>query len=200
MLENFGMKIRNVGKSAQKMTESFNINTQIEDKNKELKECYRQLGEMFYKQNKESVPDQYRGIFDKIEYLNQSVEQLHNQLQQVKGIRMCPQCGGMVEVNSNFCMKCGYSMPFKPLQAENVKKKICYRCGMTNNEDAVFCIGCGIDLNLQNYYENKVFRTEEYPDRMEESESNGYKNICKICGADIKEGNQFCIKCGTRVE
>ena len=62
MLENFGIKIKNVGKSAQKMTEIFNINTQIEDRNKELKECYRQLGEMFYKQNKAAVRHPQEGV------------------------------------------------------------------------------------------------------------------------------------------
>lgn len=185
MLEILGNRLKSAGKSAQRMTECFNISEQIEDKNKELKECYRQLGESFYKTHLEQIPEQYRGIFERIEAINLSIEQLQKQQQKLKEVRRCPHCGAEMEKGALFCMYCG-------------GKRECNVCGALNQYDAVFCTRCGNNLTVQNtnrdnenglpYYGGMPMNVETPPKK------------CRVCGTELKEGNAFCIVCGTKVE
>ena len=57
----------------------------------------------------------------------------------------CPNCANPVKNGTNFCTFCGTAVNNNQ-EAEPVAqndKKICPSCNTQNNQDAVFCVGCG---------------------------------------------------------
>lgn len=54
----------------------------------------------------------------------------------------CNNCGAEVE-NSTFCFNCGEKLD---LSSGNGTSNTCPKCGVVNNEDTNFCVGCGYKL------------------------------------------------------
>lgn len=69
---------------------------------------------------------------------------------------------------------------------ENIKRienmKSCPACGEAVDEEAAFCVGCGIRLS-------------SIQPQLKEAEEEKKKQ-CIGCGAEIPFGSVFCIKCG----
>ena len=146
MFENIGKKIVGFGNEVKRGTQSFSetvsLNARIDECKKELSNCFYQLGQNFYEKNKNTVPTEYQGIFDRITMLNQTIVQCQEQIKVIKGIRQCPNCGADVAGNVMFCSNCGFSMPPANPSAA-VGGNVCSRCGAPLEADAAFCTTCG---------------------------------------------------------
>ncbi len=114
------------------------------------------------------------------------------------GKRCCAICGEVLPEGVLFCMKCGNkvqtdSVPMEESTGEvteslsqvlstedtvqPVERRVCEKCGSTNEADDIYCSMCGEKLSVK-----------EEPRQ------------CGACGAKIPEGRKFCPKCGTAVE
>lgn len=70
-------------------------------------------------------------------------------------------CGAEVE-NSTFCFNCGEKID---LDNSNVNSNVCPKCGVKNNEDTNFCVGCGHKLKNGPTYS---YREKEWEARRDE--------------------------------
>lgn len=124
-------------------------------------------------------------------------------------IKKCPNCGSSQEMDSSFCIDCGYE--FK--QSTNKNKKICPICRKEQDFNNDFCILCGYDfinkkinspekkcpncdksLNVSNRYCLDCgydFETKKMPK---------YLKKCPKCGVLQKAENKFCRKCKENLE
>ena len=82
--------------------------------------------------------------------------------------------------------------------------KKCSNCGSLLEEDAAFCTSCGTPVPKENTVvepnveEEKV---EEIPeDKVCQTKEEVQKKICIKCGAEIEEGDAFCLNCGEPVK
>ncbi|MCC8110769.1 MAG: zinc ribbon domain-containing protein [Ruminococcus sp.] len=76
-------------------------------------------------------------------------------------------------------------------------KDVCPNCGATKAGDAKFCTTCGY-----RYEKSDAVSTEaETPVDTETTNAAAATEpkTCKSCGAEIPEGNKFCVKCGEKV-
>ena len=68
-----------------------------------LDELYRDLGKKYYKEHK----DDEGADFAEIDGLNKELEEMREELMIRKGANKCPQCGNYVEIDADYCSKCG---------------------------------------------------------------------------------------------
>lgn len=120
------------------------------------------------------------------------VDKLH--LHRVVKRKICPHCGRPNSLESHFCSYCFCSLSRSDtvemqlvhdtqtigdevvkqayLEDERGKKKICTNCGSLNNLDELFCVNCGLKLDVEEQ-----------------------KKYCPNCGAENAVLNTFCTKC-----
>ncbi len=105
-----GKKLSKLGQDTkngvQKMSDSVSISNRISAEKKSLERLYAAIGEAVYKESpdipKEGLEDEWAAV--KVAYAN--IASLGEQLDHVKGIIYCPNCGRPADKGDKFCAKC----------------------------------------------------------------------------------------------
>ena len=109
-----GKKLSKLGQDTkngvQKVSDSVSISNRISAEKKSLERLFAAIGETVYKVSpdvpKEGLEDEWAAV--KVAYAN--IASLGEQLDHVKGIIYCPNCGRPADKGDKFCAKCGFRL------------------------------------------------------------------------------------------
>ena len=109
-----GKKLSKIGQDTkngvQKVSDSVSISNRITAEKKSLERLYAYIGEAVYKESpdvpKEGLEDEWAAV--KVAYAN--IASFNDQLNHVKGIIYCPNCGRPAAKGDKFCAKCGFRL------------------------------------------------------------------------------------------
>ena len=182
MFEDFEAKITGLVNSfktgASNTIDSIGLKTKIDSAKKDIAKIYGDIGEKFYTDNKDNIPEGYEETFGLVKEKFELVNGYLEQVKKIAGIRTCPECGADVSKDYRYCTTCGAKMPEEKAPAK--VKYVCQECGTEAEEGAVFCTNCGA----------KITPVEEKQP----------ENVCKRCGAKLVAGAKFCTTCGLKIE
>lgn len=215
-----------VAQKTKGLTETAKITVEINAEELKIRQGYAEIGKLFTQQMQmEDIPEEYRELYQQILASENKIAKLEaeqNVTPNVENLINCPVCNLQISADSVFCNGCGAKIGdainqnfHKEAQTVMEKSKyVCTYCGEILNEGQLFCINCGrkVDLQPQNesriqlQSENKIEENSELTDMTElvpiETTSTSFKekrqNICSSCGAELKEDQIFCIKCGAK--
>ena len=170
--------VNSVKAGASNTWDSIGLKSKIESAKKDIAKIYGDIGEKFYTENKDSIPEGYEESFELVKEKFDLVDGYLEQVKKIAGIRTCPECGADVSKDYRYCTTCGAKMPEE--KAAPKVKYICPECGAEAEEGAVFCTNCG----------TKITTVEEKKP----------ENVCKRCGAKLVTGAKFCTTCGLKIE
>ena len=102
----------------------------------------RELGQACYDRHQDDPDYPYAAQIQGIREAYAQIAQYQAQIRQIKGIRICPQCGAEVGPDSAFCGGCGAKME----PPEGHEGRVCPKCGSPAGEDSQFCAVCGTRL------------------------------------------------------
>ena len=113
-----GKKLSKLGQDTkngvQKVSDSVSISNRISQEKKSLERLFALIGEAVYKENPETpkagLEDEWAAV--KVAYAN--IASYTDQLNHVKGIIYCPNCGRPAASGDKFCAKCGYKLNIRP--------------------------------------------------------------------------------------
>ena len=109
-LANIGSEFAKATKDA---TENAGLHAQVVSEESKIKEQYRVIGELFYKEcegdseRMEMLSDAYREAFEKISISKWKIDNAKETIAKNKGAACCPECGANVDKAAAFCSKCG---------------------------------------------------------------------------------------------
>lgn len=192
ILDQLDRKITKIGKDAIKKTkdvsESVMVTSLIKEEENKLKEEYQKIGKYFYESLRKSSDATIESLCQIIDGSKSKLEELNEQLRQLKKLVACPKCGTNNPIDALFCVGCGVKLESVDPIA-NSKERICSNCGLSLNEDQMFCTNCGTK------YVEKVepIKKELVIDEKVQIEKT---NKCLNCGAELEENQKFCNKCG----
>ncbi len=113
--EELGKKLVRLGQDTksgvQKMGESYQINAKIGEEKKKLEQLYRAVGEAVYQENREKG---LKGLEEEFEAIGTALENIAaytHQLNKVKGVLYCTECGREAAKGERFCSGCGAKLP-----------------------------------------------------------------------------------------
>lgn len=113
--EEISKKMRKIGKDTveevQKMNEIRQLNSKVNDAKKQINNIYSEMGKKLYEQYKDAPFDGFETEIQTITEKNDLIEQLKEQIREVKGVVLCPCCNMEVAENERFCSNCGNKMP-----------------------------------------------------------------------------------------
>ncbi len=117
------------------------------------------------------------------------INNYRQQIQDIKGVVRCSQCGAEVQSGVAFCSSCGTPMPkVQPINTDDIVR--CESCGAMVKKGVHFCTSCGKPMT-------QMIAPEAISVPVAESE--GQNSVCPKCGAKIETGVAFCTECGTKL-
>lgn len=144
--DGLGAKLTQTGQKTKKMASTLvdtaKVSTQIGDLNKGIQELYTQLGDQYY-QLRGGEPEEALGeLCAQIKGKLEELEILKAELQRLKNVRVCAQCGHENTPDANFCAKCSAQLPELPKRPEP-QELCCASCDNKLSPGARFCTKCG---------------------------------------------------------
>lgn len=113
--EVFGKKVKQFGKDTveevQKMNEVRQLNNKVSDTKKQINTLFTEMGKKLYEQYKEAPFSGFETEIETINEKNDLIEELKEQIRNVKGVVLCPCCNMEVGEKERFCSNCGNKMP-----------------------------------------------------------------------------------------
>lgn len=173
----------------------------------ELRNRFRDIGEKYYQETRETPAPEYKELFDAIVELQASLAAKQRELEELDGTVACPNCGRHIARDSHFCPNCGAQAPV-PTPMPQPMQSVCPICGAALSPDAVFCAACGnkvtppapaapfdgispvpsVDLtkDAPGFPQNPVPPAAPSP------------AFCPSCGTELSPDAVFCPTCGTK--
>jgi len=96
-------------KKSSNLLELSKLTLETKNLGKNLKVVYIELGELFYKANKDNKDkaENYRDYFNNVEETSKKIEHLNKKILKLKDMRLCKLCNKEISKNSVFCPACG---------------------------------------------------------------------------------------------
>ena len=143
-LDNLSKKISNAGQTAMQKTKDITdiakINNAISEEEKKINNNYYQIGKAYVSLHAADSEPQLAGLVAAIKDSEQKISNYRQQIQDIKGIVRCENCGSEVSINVAFCSSCGVAMPkHNPANHDMIK----CNCGQLVPFGTKFCTYCG---------------------------------------------------------
>ncbi len=148
--DGLGKKIQQTGQGAidktKKGAETVKHNSAISNLEREISQEYTEIGRLYYQQHADEPQDadmapHFQTISDKMA----EIEEHRAQVDELKGMRKCTNCGAMISGTATFCNYCGArQVPEYTAQSESEPAAgFCPNCGAALEEGQMFCTECG---------------------------------------------------------
>lgn len=113
--ENLGTTIssksKDVAKKAKELAEVAGLNGQISSQEDRLNRVFMELGRSVYESCKSMPDNRWSELFRQADEASAEIEQLKEERNKIKGVRLCPQCSRETPNDALFCPGCGVKLP-----------------------------------------------------------------------------------------
>ncbi len=150
-------------KKSEDMVEIARLNKAITNEEDRIKLTYVEIGKEIYSryERNDNIHEELVELCGRIDEYHKNILGIREKIAQLKNVKICSSCGAELELNSEFCVKCGGKQEIfqtgnnEPIEAdmiqevqedEVIKPKFCSACGQEAMPDSKFCQGCGAKL------------------------------------------------------
>lgn len=192
--DDLGKKLSQAGQGAlqktKEMADIARLNSLISDEEKLLNNSYYQIGKLFSELHANDCEECFSAYISAVNESLKKISVLKAEMQALRAVSNCPNCGAEVTSSSLFCNVCGAQLPntVKNLQTESADSVKCSNCGSYVNKNMKFCTTCGTLMASEE--QASAFSAEKVVSALK----------CPACGSDIEEGAAFCVECGAKLQ
>ena len=190
-----------IGKKTKNLADSAKISVSISDEEKRLNNLYYQVGKLYVSLHPADYEFEFGGMMTQISEVEAKLAEYRQQLQQIKGVAICPRCNAEVPRNSVFCPNCGGEMP---RTEGGVELEKCVSCGNHVPKGTRFCTNCGKPIATQVVappvpVQEDIPVQQAEPALEEAPVQEEAPAFCTNCGQALSADSVFCTECGTKV-
>ena len=172
------------------LSETAKLNGLISDEEAKINSNYLQIGKLYYAVHQQNPEEGFAPMLIAIAEAERKIQEYRQQIQQIRGVTRCANCGAEVAKGVAFCSTCGAAIA-KAEPAAMECYETCTSCGAQVEKGMRFCTECGKPMVQAAVLE---------PDDAEKIEPAPNIRVCTNCGTQIEEGMLFCTECGTKYE
>lgn len=148
--DDLSKKVSDMGqKTLQKtreVSDTVKLNSQISDEEKRINNTYCEIGKLYFQKHPNDAEEEFLDMFQVVRDAEQKIKEYQEQIQNIKGVERCPQCGAEVPRGNAFCSCCGAKITQQ--QNEEATPK-CANCGNEIKPGMRFCTACGAPVEQQ---------------------------------------------------
>lgn len=167
------------------LSETTRLNGLVSDEEKKITNNYYQIGKLYAAMHQNDYEEEFAGMIAAVAESEQKVKAYRVQIQNLKGVIRCENCGAEVAKGVAFCSACGSAMP-KVEAVDSGKYTKCARCGAAVEKGMRFCTSCGANMIASAPISSALVEGLANP-------------VCTECGTPIEAGMSFCATCGKPV-
>ncbi len=97
---------RDATQKAKDLSEIAKIRMDIRSKQDYITKLCQEMGKSYYEKHKNDEEPKY-GQVSLIKEAEEVIEELKEQLNEIKGTQKCPECGQEMPIDADYCSKCG---------------------------------------------------------------------------------------------
>lgn len=127
---------RDVSQKAKEISEIAKLKMDIRSKEDYVEQQFAILGRAYYDANKEAVCEENAEQFAVIKEALDEIERMKQQLLDVQGVILCPNCGKKSPLGTSFCSGCGTRLEEIVVDAEVVSEEVVVEEPVT--EESIF--------------------------------------------------------------
>lgn len=153
-LENIGRKVGEAAQAAAKksgeLVEITKLNVNINSEEDKIQKIYTQIGKALYEKYSAAgvAEDDIKESFEAVKVHEQNIKNLRDKIMDLKGAKLCINCGAEMEKTQVFCSKCGTKndvpAPEAAADAPQAAATVaCPACGSLLQQGSGFCTNCG---------------------------------------------------------
>lgn len=109
--DDLGKKISKASQSVmdkgKELADITKINLAISDEEKKLDEAYKKLGKLFVEKIGDRAEGDFAELVSEAKAAVSKIDELRQQIKDIKGIAICAKCGAEVQADAVFCNACG---------------------------------------------------------------------------------------------
>lgn len=109
---------KGVADKAKSASEINGMKKQIQQEEQKVLKYYQTIGQRYYDENAENPNAKYYDIMCEIKQISERNERLKFKINQIRGIKVCPNCGAEINNDFIFCGICGTKLPEPPKEDE----------------------------------------------------------------------------------
>lgn len=174
---------------AKEISDIARLNSMISEEETKINNTYYQVGKLYVTMHPHDHEEEFAGMIVSLAEAEEKIKSYRQQIQDIKGVVRCSQCGAEVQSGVAFCSSCGAPMPkVQPVNTDNLVR--CEGCGVMVKKGVRFCTSCGKPMVQMMKPETKG---------ESETESETQNKVCPNCGAKIEADVAFCTECGTKI-
>lgn len=190
--DNMGQKVsETTTKAMQKVKEMSNVaklNSMISEEETKINNIYYQIGKLYTVMYSYNHEEEFATMIAALREADEKIRSYRQQIQDIKGVVHCLQCGAEVQVGVAFCSSCGVPMLKEQLANSDVLIK-CDNCGAMVKKEVRFCTVCGNPM---------IQMATPKMTNISMIEGGTQSKICPNCSAKVEMGVAFCTECGTK--
>lgn len=175
---------------AKEMSDIAKLNSMISEEETKINNTYYQIGKLYVAMHHQDYEEEFVGMITAIGEAGEKIKSYKQQVQDIKGVACCTQCGAEVQAGVAFCSSCGAPMP--KTQQTNMEDLVrCEGCGAMVKKEARFCTSCGKPM-----VQPMTFEVESVSETDNEKIED---KVCSVCGAKVEDDAAFCTECGNKL-
>lgn len=162
VFESVGKTINDASQSvvnkSKEISDISRLNSLISEEQRKIEGLYSLIGKKYFEVHPDSTEEGFSEMVSTIKASLAQLETYRENLQVLKGVRVCPHCGVEIALNAMFCSSCGNKL--EPIVVQN--SSVCSNCGAQLAPGAKFCGNCShpvgaVNQPQVNYAENTEF-------------------------------------------
>lgn len=194
---------------AKEMSDIARLNSMVSEEETKINNLYYQVGKLYVTMHPQDYEAEFAGMIASLAESEEKVKNYRQQIQDIKGVARCTQCGAEVQAGVAFCSACGAPMP--KLQSGNAEELTrCDGCGAMVKKGVRFCTSCGKPMVQIAAPETTAAPTIEPPETVVQNavaeaapvpaaQPEVQARICPNCGKQVDADVAFCTECGTKL-
>ncbi|MBR1738282.1 MAG: zinc ribbon domain-containing protein, partial [Firmicutes bacterium] len=145
--DELGKKVTDMGqKTLQKtkdLSDTMKIRGMISDAEKRVESLYVEVGKLYVSRHSSDPEPGFEGFITNIAETEAKIKELTKQVQDLRGVQVCKNCGAEIPAGVGFCSACGTKIPEAQAAPVASTGKVCSNCGKPIKEGVMFCTECG---------------------------------------------------------
>lgn len=109
---------KDIAKKAKDIVDVNTVKANIYEQKKIVRKAYERIGESYYRDHVDMGDHDYEIEFEVIGEANAKLKELYEQLNTLRKVCVCPDCGATIPDDSEFCNKCGHKLHEKIVDVE----------------------------------------------------------------------------------
>ncbi|MEG0615575.1 MAG: zinc ribbon domain-containing protein [Oscillospiraceae bacterium] len=122
--KNISSASKDVAEKAKGIASQTKLKREISDGELEMKRIFQEIGKKYYEEKDTFRAEKFVELCEKCDGISKKVVLCKSQLNAMKGIKVCENCGAEIRNEFKFCGVCGTKLPAPPPKDDAVEKII----------------------------------------------------------------------------